>query len=108
MSFFIVVHHPKDENQPRKTRWLDENRLAEIETSALIAERCAVAKKRGERIYVHRLRYLELLSVICCSVLVDEVQPEQESGRVTFKDQRPMEMTPQIRPVKDQESYGSA
>lgn len=108
MSFFIVVHHPKDEHQPRKNAWLDENRLAAIETSALIAERCAVAKRRGERIYVHRRRYLELLSVICCSLKVDEVQQEGENGRVTFSDHRVMDMSPQIRPVRGQESYGSA
>ena len=108
MSFFLVVHHPQDEYQPRKTEWLDENRLLAIETTALIAERCAVAKRRGERIYVHRRRYLELLSTICCSLKVDEVRQEGDHGRVTFCDHRLMDMTPQIRPVKDQESYGSA
>ena len=104
MAFFVVVHHRLDK-QTWSNHWDGDDRLLTIETTATIAERCALAKQVRERVFVHRCAWQGGPARICCSARVKNAQHDSEMGWVEFDDLRTLDATPAVHPAKGQNSY---
>lgn len=98
MALYVVVRHPGNPDQRWNNEWLDYSRLVTLETTPEIGRRCELARRRGERIFIHRSGWREHERRVCCSVRVKEVEPgERDSWRVHLDDERLLDETPPRR-----------
>ena len=74
MSTYIVVHHKKDTKQPWVNSWLDDDRLAAIQTNGQVANLCSDVHREGQPVFVHRCAFASFSPIICCSASVTSVQ----------------------------------
>ena len=105
MAFFVVVHHKRDQDQPWKNHWLDDDRLQVIETTEDIAARCAEAQRRGERVFVHRCGWLGGPPMVCCSVAIKNARHGSNLGWVEFHDPVILDIPPTVQPGRGQNCY---
>jgi hypothetical protein len=87
MDLYIVVHHKVDPERPWPNEWLDDDRLSVITTTTEIGTLCNEARRRQERVFVHRCAWGSFAPTICCSVEVERVDViDRRTSLVTFVD----------------------
>jgi hypothetical protein len=107
MAFYIVVHHPAD---PDPTKWAndwdDEGLLRTITTPRAVADRCMLARNRGERIFVHRCAWGGILPTIRCSVQVSEIHDiDKATALMRFSGAKRVDAVPFVVPQQGQNWY---
>ncbi len=105
MALFVVLHHRRDGDQPWVNRWIDSDRLHAITTTADIAARCSLAKRRRERVYVHRCGWAGGQPSICCSVIVKDAGHDENIGWVEFREPVVLDVTPTFHPGRGENYY---
>jgi len=107
MAFYIVVHH-QDDPDPTKwaNDWGDDGLLRTITTPRSVADRCALARDRGERIFVHRCAWGGIPANICSSVQVAEISDiDRATALVRFSSAKPIGAEPFVAPQQGQNWY---
>ena len=107
MAFYIVVHHPHD---PDPTKWANEwsgdEMLRTITTPPGVANRCTLARSRGERIFVHRCGWGGFPATIRCSVKVSGIDNiDKATALVRFSHQEPVGKVPMVSPQQGTNCY---
>lgn len=107
MGLYIVVHHPDD---PDPTKWAndwgDDGLLRAITTPQSVAKRCALARNRGERIFVHRCAWGGVPATICCSVQIAEIDGvDRATALVRFTSAKRIGNEPFVAPQQGQNWY---
>jgi hypothetical protein len=106
MAFYIVVHHPADPNRLWANDWDENSLLRSITTPKEVALRCAIARARGERIFVHRCVWDGFLASIWCSVMVSKVQHvDRTMSLIQFTGARLIDLPPLVVPHQGQNCY---
>lgn len=106
MALFLVVHHPDDKDRPWINSWLDNDCIETIQTTAKIGGLCKEAQSSDQFVFIHRCRFGESPPVICCTARIASVDPTSaKEALVRFKDQRPMDCSPPVSPVRGQNHY---
>ena len=104
VALYIVLHHPKDRDQPWVNRWSTDGTLCAITTTADIAARCHASLGRGERVFVHRRGHRGGEPAICCSVAVKKTGREEDVAWVDFHEPEALDLAPTFFP-KPGEGY---
>jgi len=105
MAFFVVVHHRRDQSQPWKNSWRDDDRLEAISTTPDIAGRCALAKRNQEKVFVHRCGWMGSPPTVCCAAAAQEAGSDSSVGWVQFRDHSVLRAKPPLLPGRGQNSY---
>jgi len=106
MALYVVVHHQRDENQPWKNAWLDDDLIEAIQTTNEIGNLCRRAKEHRERVYVHRCAWAESRPVVCCSAEVEDVAAiDKSTALVRFVGAVTLDENPPRVPFKGQNFY---
>ncbi len=106
MSTYIVVHHKKDTKQPWVNSWLDDDRLAAIQTNGQVANLCSDVHREGQPVFVHRCAFASFSPIICCSASVTSVQKiDRKTWLVSFSNQQILGGIPPAQPMPGQNFY---
>ncbi len=109
MALFLVVHHPRDTNQPWVNAWGDDHQLQAIQTTTQIGQLCEAARRTGESVFVHRCGCGSKQPIICCAVQVAAVNPLPGGGSlVQFLEPRALDYPPPLQPNRGQNYYEAA
>ena len=102
MALYIVVHHPRDPDQPYANDWDPRTHtLRAFQTTPKWVREHSQALQPGARLLIHRCGWGDHPPVICCSVAVQEVTPYF----IIVTDVRDMEELPPLQPMPGCGSY---
>ena len=105
-KLYVVVHHRQDPDQRWTNRWLDDEQLEAISTTAEIGRLCQDAKEKGEPVFVHRCAWGDFQHSVCCSAgVLQSAAIDQRTSIVTFGEQRVLCATPPVSPHPGQNYY---
>jgi hypothetical protein len=88
MALYVVVHHRNDVHPRwRGNIWIDDDRIASITTTPLVADQCRVA----DRVFVHRCGWRPrggrpVGPVVSCVAVVDRISGTVEEPVIHFRD----------------------
>jgi hypothetical protein len=105
MAFYIVVRNRKNPEQPWPNIWTDDHCIRQITTTLDIAKRCEELAAKSESLRVHRTQWKSSPAVISCECRVSRVTYAKGNARVEFKDCRPLNLRPPLRPERGQNCY---
>jgi len=105
MSFYIVVRDRRNPVQRWSNVWMDDNCIKSITTTLEIAKRCDAIRQRNETLRVHRTQRNGNPAAISCECRVAMVTYGKRSARVEFKDSRPLNLRPPMKPDRGQNCY---
>jgi hypothetical protein len=104
-ALYLVVRHRQNPQQPFQNIWLDDERLASIQTTLEISELCKKEKDLNQQVYIHRCGYENHSPIICCSAHVADVAEIGGWNIVEFEDQTLLNSMPTVQPIRHQNYY---
>ncbi len=106
MALYIIVHHRRDNRQPWANDWSDDQKLRAITTTVEVARLCKEAKRKSDRLYIHRCAWGECVHTICCSICVKRVESiDNNTSLIEFTDLEEMDFQPPLQPSQGQNYY---
>jgi hypothetical protein len=105
MSLYVVLHHPRDPEQPWANSWIDDDRIAAITTTTEIGRFCLEAKQRSQQVLVHRCAYGSTGASVSCSVDVQAVHQIGGGAYVVFQNPKVLGTPTLHSPPRGTNSY---